>query len=143
MIESPKQWDSFFSGAKQTISDFLKLRNDKGAEPAAVVIARLQKAIVKSDRAREFINSNFWTKDLEPFLLDQISKCAWKPWHPGDPVGDAEVLAEHFFNSGRVAAFKRISDEIKRTIEEGKAAAERLKFEQDRLEREKNTTGVE
>jgi hypothetical protein len=130
--EDPKSFSDFFSGAISRIKESIKIQRSKKEEPIELVIARLQSVVARGDRAREFLSSNLWANDIEPFLKAEAAKCHWKPWRPGDPILEHQVWAEHLYNSGRAAAYTRIIEEFRVRIEEGRAAAERLKFEMEK-----------
>ena len=120
--KEPPEWGTFFADTKKKLLDLIdKRRSDRALReqtPREKLVA-LHVAIGRAQRVRNFLDSDLWKDDIEPYLR---GAAVLRPWKPGDPLSLEEVAVEHIYNSGNAARASNLVDKLRSWVKEGAEA---------------------
>ena len=128
--KEPIEHDAFFKQALdrlKSLGSLLAEKRIKRNETPMAKILEWRGDIARAQRVRNFIDSPFWTEDLEPFLRGEA---ALKPWSLGDQVNTDEIANVHLFNSGKVWVLKRMLNQFEKWLKMGDEAQHALAAEE-------------
>ena len=95
-------------------------------------IRNLSHERARASRLQGFLETEFWIRDLGPYLQAEQDKNTIAPIDPRSYSGDSDkVLLQYFFNSGMIMMVKKIMEDFSIWREKGKSAAERLRLDSE------------
>lgn len=128
--KEPTRWPEWFSAAMAQVREAAARYRKKPELPNAKEREQaLHEAVARAGRVRGFLSSEFYKKDLEPFLREEAAKSQMRPWVPGDPVETHKLRAEFFFISGKAFAYLHPIEKIHEWLRSGNEAAKTLDYE--------------
>ena len=139
--EDPQGWTSWYTAAKNVI-----LKKQEERRTAAISknlasqerINELQDAIERGQEAKRLVESDFWEKDVEPFLRSEAILKPWVP-KPQDAAPSERSYIDYLVGSGQVRVLTRLLNKLEAWQIEGAAAEKTL---QGDIEKRKALTQV-
>ncbi len=95
---------------------------------------KLQDAVTRGKDARRLLASEFWARDVEPFLK---AEAVLKPWDPKaeGPFAFMKLVAAYVFGSGQARVLVHLMETLYRWQREGDAAEKQLLAEAEKRKR--------
>lgn len=135
--KEPETAEGFYSRQIRRILDFRVNRINKDETDGLSKIAELRLKVAEGHEFEMGIKGDFWKERVLPLLQEQCD-ASLRPWVPGGaegaPFNKDEINARYFASSGAARVVGVLLSRIRRSIEEGKAAAVELAHEEKRLE---------
>ena len=125
----PPAWSQFADGAIAKVKALISKKRDArlaGELSPQEKLLAWQEEVMRAERLRNFLSSEFWLKDLEPLLR---AESQLKPWVPGNPLRPEEVTTMFVHSSGRAYVLSRILGAFEQWSKKGTEAAARLQEE--------------
>lgn len=132
--KDPQLFTNWFQTTKEKLERLRKEHEDEAIRKTLASQTRIDELgdiAMRGQRASNFLASDFWTKDAEPFLRQEGTL---QPWNPTtDSAWTFPRLILHFvLGSGRVRVLERFLTTLHRWIEDGKEADRKLKAEAEK-----------